>query len=92
MERHPVSPDTPVILPNRTATAGSRRTSSRKNLKPEEKVARLRRLVLIQTLALLAVMIAFILTVIMMRDKLRDTDPGYLPGQNYSTVESTIGD
>ena len=90
MEQHPINPDTPVILPNRAAAAAARRAShSRKNLKPEEKVARLRRLVLIQTLALLAIMVAFVLTVWVMGDKLCDPNPGPLPGQNYSTIETT---
>lgn len=93
MEQHPVNPDTPVVLPNRSAVAASRRASySRKNLKPEERVARLRRLVFIQTLALLAVMVAFVLTVMVMYDKLTTSNTVPLPGQNYSTVENTSGD
>lgn len=91
MEQHPVKPGSTLILPNRSAATPSRRVShSRKNRTPEEKVTRLRKLVMIQMLALLAVMAAFIITVAIMSGKLGELDIPFLPGQNYSTVESTV--
>lgn len=69
MERHPVKADTPVILPNRNQLIAPRRPShSKKILKAEERIVRLRRLVMIQTLALILVLIAFVLTVVLMSD------------------------
>jgi hypothetical protein len=67
-----------------------RRTShNRKTRKPEEQIARLRRLVLFQTFALLAVLAAFIITLVMIGQKTGELDIQWLPGQNYSTMPST---
>ena len=93
MEQHPVHPDTPVLLPNRSAISASRRVShGHKNMKPEEKLVRLRRLILVQTLFLLAVLIAFVITVMVMNDNFSISDSQPLPGQNYNTVEDINGD
>ncbi len=92
MEKYPVKPDTPVLLPNRTAAAAPRRAShSRKAQKPEERIARLRRLVFIQTLVLTAVLVALIVAIAIMTQRMDDMDNPVLPGQNYSTVETTWG-
>ena len=76
MEQHPVKPGSTLILPNRSAATPSRRVS-----KP---------MVQKRDIALLAVMAAFIITVAIMSGKLGELDIPFLPGQNYSTVESTV--
>lgn len=90
MEQYPIKPDTQVLLPNRSAMAASRRSShSRKVRKPEEQISRLRRLVFIQTIALLTVLIGLVITVLIVSGQMGDTHTPVLPGQNYSTVETT---
>ena len=91
MEQHPVKPDTPVQLPNRAAMAAGRRsTHSRKTRKPEEQISRLRKLVVIQTLALLAVLAGLVITILIVSGQMGDIHPQVLPGQNYSTVETIL--
>ena len=92
MEQYPVKPDTPILLPNRSALSTARRPShNRRPRKPEERIARLRKLVVIQTFALLLILIGFIVTVWVLTSEIGDSHPSVPPGQNYSTVETTTG-
>ncbi len=84
MKKYPVAPGTPVVLPNRSDTAQPRRTPARKARKPEEQVARLRKLVLWLTLALITVSLACGVTIAVLVDRLADQNT-VDPGQNYST-------
>ena len=90
MEQYPIKPDTPVLLPSRTVAAGPRRTSqSRKIRKPEEKIARMRTVILIQTMVLVVMLAVFIITVMSLTGQMDEGEPEVLPGQNYSTLETT---
>lgn len=92
MENFPVRPDTPVNLPVRETTPQPRRSSNgRKMRKPEEQIARLRKLVLGLGLALLTVILAFAITVSVLLHQINENQDNTLPGQNYSTVEGTSG-
>ena len=87
MERHPVKPGTPVLLPRREKQAPVKR--SRKRIrKPEEIIHRLRRtvLVLMALVAALAIALSICIHLLMTRSEI--TKPNELPGQNYGTSES----
>lgn len=85
MAQYPIKPGTPVILPNRDDAVASRRTSTRKVRKPEEQVARLRKLTLGLGLALITLALAFGITTSVLLDKLADQSGNDQHGQNYST-------
>ncbi len=90
MELHPVKVDTPVVLPNRSQMTGSRRTAhSRKARKPEELIMRQRRLLVIETLLLLIVLLVLAGTIYFMGKQIEENKTAVLPGQNYSTIETT---
>lgn len=93
MERYPVKPDTPVQLPPQPEIHVNRRAPHpRKTKKPEDQLTRLRKLVRIQTLALLAVVLLFIASTVFFLAKLYPRQQPIRPGQNYSTVEQTTPD
>ena len=92
MENYPVKPGTVVHLPRKTQTAAVKKPAPRKKpyQNPEEQVNALRKLVF-RLSAALAVCIALLIgagyfTVI----HLLETKPTFLPGQNYSSVDSTV--
>ncbi len=93
MELHPVKTDTPVVLPNRSLLAVNRRTThSRKVRKPEEQVVRMRKLLIIQSFCLVALLLALAGTIFFMGKQLEENKTAVLPGQNYSTIETTGND
>ncbi len=85
---YPVAPGTPIQLPKRTAPAQAKRKPARakKQLSPEEKVVRLRSSVRLLTVALIAAVLAFTATALLLLNLLDLRDNGYDIGQNYSTV------
>ena len=90
MEQFPVKPGTPIQLPAPNAVTPHRRPSHpRKVKKPEEQLARLRKLVKFQTLTLLVVVLLLILSTLYYMWKLSPQEPTLHPGQNYSTAEPT---
>lgn len=89
MDKHPVKPGTPIVLPPQNTASTPRRTPTRKVRKPEEQVTLLRRLLLAVSLVLLAVSLAFAITVSVMSEQLQEKDNASLPGQNYSTEGSS---
>ncbi len=89
MEKYPVKPGTPIVLPTQPTTQPPRRGFTRKPRKLEEQVVVLRRLLLGVSLVLLAVSLAFAITVSVMSEQLQEKDNASLPGQNYSTEGSS---
>ena len=90
METAPVKPGTPVQIPVQEATAPARRGAhSRKAPKPEEQLAKLRRFVVFQTLALFSVLIAFGITIGILVNEIHEMSEETLPGQNYSITDNT---
>ena len=88
MENFPIDPNTPLQLPVQPDETAPRRTSVlRKAKKPEEQIALLKKWVISLGCSLVAVIIAFAVTVaILVQNNDRNKDDT-LPGQNYSTVD-----
>ena len=90
MEQFPVKPGTPIQLPTQPTVIPHKRPSHpRKVKKPEEQLAKLRKLVKFQTFALVFVVLLLILSGLYYVWKLAPTEPILHPGQNYSTAEPT---
>ena len=90
MEQFPVKPGTPIQLPTQPAVTPHKRPShTRKVKKPEDQLARLRKLVKFQTFALVFVVLLLIVSGLFYMWKLTPTEPILHPGQNYSTAEPT---
>ena len=90
MAEHPVKPGTPVILPPREPASTAKRTTARKVRKPEDTIAMLRTALVIVSLMLLAVSLAFaITTTLLLQREVVEQTPTAPPGQNYSTEAST---
>ena len=89
MDQHPVKPGTPIVLPTQPATPAPRRAPVRKPRKPEEQITLLRRWLLAVSVMLLAVILAFAVTVSVMSEQIREKSDASLPGQNYSTEGSS---
>lgn len=90
MEKYPVRPGTPVQLPPRTFTAPQKKRARRRNLKPEEQVARLRHSVRWLSIALIVLLLAFGLVTVMLLQLLEQRD--YFSDyqvHEYSTAEYT---
>lgn len=84
MEKHPVKPGTPVILPRRDKPTQQKR-SRRRTLKPEELIAKLRRAVVWLMVLCAVLAIALTLCVYMLFNPPATDNPANLPGQNYGT-------
>ena len=90
MEKYPVKPGTPIQIPSQpTAPAGRRNTQSRKTRKPEEQLAKLRKTVFFQTLILVALVLAFGVSLFFFIGRIQELEKAPLPGQNYSTITTT---
>ncbi len=59
MEKYPVDPDTPVMLPPRSGSTTQKRSPVRRSRKPEEQIRTLRGLIAILSVLLIAALIAF---------------------------------
>lgn len=88
MERHPVKPGTPVILPNRPAAVAAKRRHARKARKPEEQIHTLKNIIMWLMLALAVTMLLLSLSVSMLVQLQQSKGQNFLPGQNYSTIDS----
>lgn len=71
MERHPVKPGTPIVLPNRPERYVSK-ASHKKARKPEEQIANLRSFIFWLFLVIVALLVALGITVALL---LTDTNP-----------------
>ena len=85
MANYPVTPGTPVILPNRDTSPIVRRPVPRKTKKPEEQLSLLRKVIVVLSVLVIMLVLAFGITTTILLEKLETTDESRQPGQNYST-------
>ena len=92
MDTCPVPPGTPVQLPQHTEAAAHKNKPSKKKkeVKPEEQVAKLRFSNRWLTFALVVTVLAFAITALVLLHIL--DEPETPIGQNYSTVSQTNGE
>ncbi|MBE6924341.1 MAG: hypothetical protein E7466_03765 [Ruminococcaceae bacterium] len=74
MERYPVKPGTPVILPPPVTPGPSRRNTSRKPRKPEEQLSRLRRLMISLMVLFMIVVAAGTLLIFSLTEKINSLE------------------
>lgn len=88
MERYPVKPGTPVLLPSRKTEPIFKKVPRRKMLTPTEEVHILKRrlCIITATLSLLLVITAVCLATAVHHIRNQNDKP--LPGQNYSAAET----
>lgn len=86
MERDPVPHGTAIHLPTRSVTPPPKRPPRKKEQKPEEQLARLRSINRWLFLALVATLIAFLLTAMFLLRTL-DTKQDAPLGRNFRTVQ-----
>ena len=86
MERYPVKPNTPVVLPKRPQAPSVKKTPRKKSIPPEEQIANLKRRVRFLTILLL---LLFALGSAMIYGTIRYYQKDrLLPGQNYTSIIS----
>ncbi len=88
MERHPVKPGTPVILPSRPAATTAKRRHAKKPRKPEEQIHMLKNVIMWLMLVLAVTLLLLSLCISMLVQLQQNKGQNFLPGQNYSTVDS----
>lgn len=86
MDRYPVNPNAPVILPKRTAAPAQKKASRKKTVTPEEQIAILKNrvrllLILLVAMTIFAAVLIYPAVQYLMEDHV-------LPGQNYSSIVS----
>ena len=90
MEKYPVKPNVTVNLPVRTqAASGKKRPRRQRYVNSDDLIRHLRTKLRILWFALIVVFVAFVLVALMLMQVLEKKDPGYAPGQNYGTTESS---
>ncbi len=88
MASYPVKPGAQVVIPRQPTESPARRSqSTRKTKKPEEQVKNLRKLVLWLVLALIAVLLAFAITVSALVHRINEEKENTKPGENYLTSD-----
>ncbi len=90
MEKHPVKPDTPVLLPPRALDPNTKRPPvhhhHRRLRKPEDTISRLRSWVILLGVLTVALALAFAMAVtLVLRLMDQPPPPNESAGQNYST-------
>lgn len=88
MERQPVKPGTPVILPSRPAAPAAKRRHGKRTRKPEDQIHALKNIIMWLMLALAVSLLLLSLCVSMLVQLHQNKGQSFLPGQNYSTVDS----
>ncbi len=90
MEKYPVKPDTPILLPKRQEPAAQKKQMPRRPVTPpEEQVKRLkRRLRIVSALLVLGIALGCVAAWLGYR-YIQENRSKYLPGQNYSSSTST---
>ena len=84
MEKHPVKPGTPVLLPRREKQPVVKR-SRRRVPKPEEQITGLRRIVLMLSVLCIVLALALSFCIHTILTNYPADNPAELPGQNYGT-------
>ena len=90
MEQYPIAPGTPVPMFNTNPVVAPKRpTSTRKQKKPEEQVAGLKRWILCLCLILLVAIIGFSLITSVLVHRLEEAEKNESRDQNYSSLDTT---
>lgn len=89
MERDPIPQGTAIHLPTRTVAPPPKRPSRKKELKPEEQLARLRTANRWLFLGLVVALIAFLLTAFLLLRTL-DAQQDAPLGRNFRTVQQDV--
>lgn len=84
MEKHPVKPGTPVLLPRREKQTASKR-GRRRVPKPEEQISSLRRIALMLSILCIVLALALSFCIHTILSNYPVDNPTELPGQNYET-------
>lgn len=92
MDKYPVNPNTPVVLPRRSGPAAPKKVPRRKSVPLEEQIvvlkSRVRLLaILLTAVSILAALLVYPAVKYLMEDH-------FLPGQNYTSIvsKSSAGD
>lgn len=90
MEQYPIAPGTPVPMFNTNPIVAPKRpTSARKQKKPEEQVAGLKKWILSLSLILLAVVLGFSMVTAILVHRLEEAEKDESRDQNYSSLDTT---
>lgn len=93
MEKYPVKPGTPVLLPNRpTAPVVHKRRFYKRQRKPEEQLSTYKNWITFFCIFCCVLVVALTLSIMLNLHLLGNKDINFLPGQNYKpdqTVDST---
>lgn len=84
MEKHPVAPGTPVLLPRHEKQVVTKRSRKRVK-KPEEQVAILRRVIILLLVVITLLSAALTMALYSIFTEPEAEAPSKLPGQNYGT-------
>ena len=88
MARFPVKPDTALYIPKKPVVAVTKKKVSRKReLEPEELMARMRHTIRWMCIALAVIFLAFALTAGMLLELLNERDDTANFGRNYTVVD-----
>lgn len=91
MEKYPVKPGTPVLLPNRPAAAAPRKRRSYKRIrKSEEQISTLKNIITWMCVFCCILMVTLTLSIMLNLQLLGNKNIHILPGQDYN-VNETIG-
>lgn len=86
MQRYPVRPGTPVMLPSRERVV-PKKAPKRRAVPPEEQIKGLKKKIRTLTILWIAALLAFVILAVVCLRVL--PYPQYRPGQNYTAIPST---
>lgn len=89
MEKYPVKPGTPVHLPSRKAAPPAKKQPARRRPPLEEQVKKLKKRLWSVSIALTLALALLAGALYLAVDYIIENEGKPLPGQNYSSVEST---
>lgn len=92
MQKHPVKPDTPLILPVQRTQQSVKRSSRKKTVKPEERINRLRKTVIYLLVITMVLAVLLTVSIMMLLEMSGKADIPFLPGQNYGTLPAGVTD
>ncbi len=89
MEKYPVPPETPVILPSQGGSAPRRPVIHPKVRKPEERIATLKTWVMFLSILVIGLLLAVFLSMQMLFSVMEQNNQSSSAGQNYETGPSS---
>ena len=89
MEKYPVKPGTPIQLPSRKAAPPAKKQPSRRCPAPEEQVKKLKKRLRVVSVVMTLVLALLAGALYLAVDYIFENNGKPLPGQNYSTAETT---